>query len=224
MRVLWFINAHKQLVSKVSIVEQKEESEDEEDEEEESPQTESENAIPDEPRIEWPDQFVLSCSHDCNILLHRLSNGVKIGQFGQDAFWNIFDMTPYEAKTKRPNYVREWIQEKKVKWRDMIEAKLTNSGWKGVVDPKQVIKEGKLQEIGLNASVDSVGNLSFNEDDEENSGRANEYEDYRGLDAAALEDSDDENISSAFKGALLKPEYTNKLRKDKNKVNDEFRY
>ena len=125
---------------------------------------------------------------------------------------------------KRPNYVREWIQEKKVRWRDMIEAKLTNSGWKGVVDPKQVIKEGKLQEIGLNASVDSVGNLSFNEDEEENSGRANEYEDYRGLDAAALEDSDDENISSAFKGALLKPEYTNKLRKDKNKVNDEFRY
>ena len=45
-------------------------------------------------------------------------------------------MTPYEAKMKRPNYVREWIQEKKVRWRDMIEAKLTNSGWKGVVDPK----------------------------------------------------------------------------------------
>lgn len=48
----------------------------------------------------------------------------------------------------------------------MIESKLTNSGWKGVIDAKQVIKEGKLQDIGLNASVDSVGNLSF-EDEED---------------------------------------------------------
>ena len=109
-------------VNQVSVVEQKEESEDEEDDEEQSAsQSASENAIPDEPRVEWPDQFVLSCSDDCNILLHRLSNGVKIGQFGQDAFWNIFDMAQYETKTKRPNYVREWIQEKKLKWRGMIE-------------------------------------------------------------------------------------------------------
>ena len=67
-------------VNQVSVVEQKEESEDEEDEEEQSAsQSASENAIPDEPRVEWPDQFVLSCSDDYNILLHRLSNGVKIG-------------------------------------------------------------------------------------------------------------------------------------------------
>ena len=44
------------------------------------------------------------------------------------------------------------------------------------------------------------------------------------MDAAALEDSDDENISAAFKGALLRPEHGTKLRKDKNKTNDEFRY
>ena len=86
-----------------------------------------------------------------------------------------------------------------------------------------MIKEGKLQDIGLNASVDSVGNLSF-EDEEDQPGKIEQYDDYRGLDAAALEDSDDENISSAFKGALLKPEYNSKLRKDKNKINDEFRY
>ena len=83
IRVVWFINAHRMCVNQVSVVEQKEESEDEDDEEEQSAsQSASENAIPDEPRVEWPDQFVLSCSDDCNILLHRLSNGVKIGQFG----------------------------------------------------------------------------------------------------------------------------------------------
>ena len=118
MKVTWFINAHREAVSQVSIVEQKEESEDEEDEEGENPsQTESANEIVDEPRVEWPDQFVLSCSKDCNILLHRISNGVKIGQFGQDAFWNIFDISQYEVNVKRPNYVREWMQEKKEKWR-----------------------------------------------------------------------------------------------------------
>ena len=79
IRVPWFVNAHKLTVNQVSIVEQKEESEDEEEDEASQTPDESENAIPDEPRIEWPDMFVLSCSQDYNILLHRLSNGVKIG-------------------------------------------------------------------------------------------------------------------------------------------------
>ena len=67
---------------------------------------------------------------------------------------------------KRPAYVREWIQEKKTKWREMVEEKLKSSGWKGTIEAKQVIKEGKLQDIGLNASVDSMGNLSFGDEDE----------------------------------------------------------
>ena len=48
----------------------------------------------------------------------------------------------------------------------MVEDKLKNSGYKGAIDAKQVIKEGKMQDIGLNASVDSMGNLSFGDDDE----------------------------------------------------------
>lgn len=57
----------------------------------------------------------------------------------------------------------------------MVEDKLKNSGYKGAIDAKQVIKEGKMQDIGLNASVDSMGNLSFGDDDEndESPGRAN---------------------------------------------------
>ena len=107
----------------------------------------------------------------------------------------------------------------------MIETKLHSSGYEGTLSAKQVIKEGKLQEIGLNASVDSVGNLSFHDEEEEVPSRLNDkYEDYRGIDAAALEDSDDEDISSAFKGALLRPEHGTKLRKEKNVANAEFRY
>ena len=34
-----------------------------------------------EEKVNWPDQFVLTAGHDCDILLHRLSNGVRIGQF-----------------------------------------------------------------------------------------------------------------------------------------------
>lgn len=37
------------------------------------------------------DSFVLSAGNDCNILLFRLSNGQKVGQFGQTT-WNILDM------------------------------------------------------------------------------------------------------------------------------------
>ena len=38
------------------------------------------------------DSFVLTCGNDCNILLHMLSNGQRVGQFGQSS-WNIKDMT-----------------------------------------------------------------------------------------------------------------------------------
>lgn len=52
------------------------------------------------------DKFIITCSNDNNINLHRLSNGVFIGQFGQSNGWNIHDMSPYEKR--KPRYVREW--------------------------------------------------------------------------------------------------------------------
>ena len=64
-----------------------------------------------EERKEWPDIFVLTASLDQDILLHRLSNGVRIGQFAQDEPWNIYDMTPYDKV--RPNYVSDWLDIKR---------------------------------------------------------------------------------------------------------------
>ena len=57
MRVKWFIQAHKQLINSVRIVE-----------------TFRHEAN--------SDQFILTAGNDCNILLHRLKNGQKVGQFG----------------------------------------------------------------------------------------------------------------------------------------------
>lgn len=52
------------------------------------------------------DRFIITASNDCNINMHRLSNGVFIGQFGQAKGWNIHDMSPFE--NNKPRYVREW--------------------------------------------------------------------------------------------------------------------
>ena len=52
------------------------------------------------------DKFIITCSNDNNINLHRLSNGVFIGQFGQANGWNIHDISPYE--NRKPRFVREW--------------------------------------------------------------------------------------------------------------------
>lgn len=185
------------------------------DESNNGPAEDDSEMIPDEPRQEFPDKFMLSCSKDCNILLHRLSNGVKIGQFGQDAFWNIFDMSQYDPKIVRPNYVREWIKDKKNAWKKLIEAKIEQAKKESlipydfVVDVNTVIKENKLAQIGLNGSMDSTGALSFgSEGEEQDTGGkpAQEFDDYDGLDANALEDSDDENMANQFKGALLRPD------------------
>jgi len=53
LRDEWFITAHRKIINSLSLVE----------------------SFP-------SDIFVISASSDCNIMLHRLSNGVKIGQLG----------------------------------------------------------------------------------------------------------------------------------------------
>jgi len=86
----WFINAHRKMITSIEIIEQSDETfeEDSDDENIELP----EGLAPEE-KVEWPDSFVLSAGQDWDILLHRLSNGVRIGQFAQDELWNIYDMT-----------------------------------------------------------------------------------------------------------------------------------
>jgi len=36
-----------------------------------------------------------------------LSNGVLIGQFGQESMWNIHDLSAFDRR--RPKYVRSWF-------------------------------------------------------------------------------------------------------------------
>jgi len=54
---VWFIQAHKSTINSVQIVENFE-----------------------------SDVFIVTASSDCNILLHKMSNGVRLGQFGQETF------------------------------------------------------------------------------------------------------------------------------------------
>lgn len=77
---IYFIAAHRSMINQISVVE------------------EFDGVI--------SERLIISASHDCNINLHRLTNGVKIGQFGQSTAWNLKDMSVYDKK--RPNYVRQW--------------------------------------------------------------------------------------------------------------------
>lgn len=95
-----FIIAHKALINTIQIVE--------------------------EPNIK-SDRFIITASNDNNINLHRLSNGVFIGQFGkpEDAkvsskCWDIHNMDKYEHR--KPRYVRDWYLRLKAKWKRKYQA------------------------------------------------------------------------------------------------------
>jgi hypothetical protein len=59
------------------------------------------------------DRFVISASADNNILLHRISNGVKVGQFSQDKQWNINDMSNHQGK---PSIYKDWMKDWLQRW------------------------------------------------------------------------------------------------------------
>ena len=94
MRDQWFIIAHRRIINSIQLCE----------------------SFPDS------DIFVISSSGDCNIMLHRLSNGVKIGHLGQETFWNIYDMSPFDRV--RPKYVQEWFNERRDKFKVYVSNKL----------------------------------------------------------------------------------------------------
>ena len=169
MRVLWFIQAHKSLITSLQIVE----------------------TFKDEP---GSDLFVLSAGGDCNVLLHRLSNGCKVGQFGQTN-WNIYDMST--CYRKRPNYVRDWFIQRKAEWKKFIEGKIKEAKAKGLLEIvggeefklKTADKE-TLKKIGL---VGSDGEGSFEDPNSE---------DGKDVDFLAYS-SDEENASDKFKNTPL---------------------
>ena len=119
----WFINAHRKMINTVEIVEQRDDIYNDSDSDD--AHIELPEGMEPEEKKPWPDVFVLTAGADWDILLHRLSNGVKIGQFAQDNLWNIYDMSPYE--NIRPNYVREWLKLKKAKWFGMIEERISEA-------------------------------------------------------------------------------------------------
>lgn len=146
----WFINAHRELINSVEMVQQRDEVYDDDDDSEE---IELPPDLAPEEKLPWPDIFVLTASQDQDILLHRLSNGVRIGQFAQDEPWNIYDMTPYEKV--RPKYVQFWLEAKRQKWKDMIIDKIEKAKNMGMLpqheefEPK-ISTRDRLKQAGIN--------------------------------------------------------------------------
>jgi len=64
---------------------------------------------------------VISASDDCNILIHRLSNGVKIGQLGQERLWDIYNMSPFSGQ--KPNYVASWFNNRRETYQNYYKEK-----------------------------------------------------------------------------------------------------
>jgi hypothetical protein len=126
--------------------------------------------------------------------LHRLSNGCKVGQFGQTN-WNIKDMST--CYRKRPNYVRDWFVQRKTEWKKFIEGKIKEAKAKGLLEIvggeefklKAADKE-TLKKIGLVGS-DGEGSL-----EDPNS------EDGKDVDFLAYS-SEEENASDKFKNTPL---------------------
>jgi len=147
----WFVNAHRKLITSVEIVEQGDQClDDDSDDDVDLP----EELRPEE-RVPWPDSFVLTASQDWDILLHRLSNGVRIGQFAQDDLWNIYDMAPYEKV--KPRYVREWLAIKKEKWMDIMQTRLLNAKKAGLIPEEEKVEvrlstKDHLRALGINVS------------------------------------------------------------------------
>lgn len=90
---IWFIQAHRAIINSIQVVEKVAETTEE--------------------------TFIITASADCNILLHKMSNGAKVGQFGQEGGWNIKDLTHLDKG--RPNLVRNWFKTKKDKKKQRVE-------------------------------------------------------------------------------------------------------
>ena len=126
----WFIKAHRnKLISSVEIVEQN--MDPIEDEDSDDANIELPDGLAPEEKTPWADIFVLTAGQDWDILLHRLSTGVRIGQFYQEDLWNIYDMKPYDKI--KPNYVREWLVEKKQKWLKLMDDRISQAKRHGLI-------------------------------------------------------------------------------------------
>lgn len=142
MRVKWFIVAHKALINSIKLVE----------------------TYADKDDYPLSDSFVLTCGNDCNILLHRLSNGQRVGQFGQST-WNIQDMTTIVGV--KVNYVREWIQERLGLWFNSAMERVVIAKSKGLIDEIFEVdtKKGKNSEPSALNDKEKMKAIGFEVDE-----------------------------------------------------------
>jgi hypothetical protein len=126
-------------------------------------------------------------------LLHRLSTGQKVGQFGQST-WNIYDMSTIK---RRPNYDRDWLNAKKAVWFKFVMERLREAEAKGLIpkieDEKKVKPrtwdQAELQRLGF---LDENGEGSLNDPNSDNDNIG--PDDYQ---------SDEEQASHGLKGKKL---------------------
>ena len=134
------------------------------------------------------DSFIITASNDNNINLHRLSNGVFVGQFGQAKAWNIHDMSPYEGR--KPRYVREWYLKLKAKMK-------TNKDKKANEEQKaKELAEGQVAAAKggamANAADDNGAPVSSEESEGERPGR--EQSEYEDMLADQIDFTDEEDV------------------------------
>ena len=147
------------MINSVEIVEQRDDIYNDEDSDDAN--IELPEGLAPEERKPWPDLFIITASEDWDILLHRLSNGVKVIQFAQDNSWNIYDMKPYEKI--RPNYVRDWLKEKKQKWIGMINDRIKSARDSGELAEETKVPEiristkDQLKKLGININFSEIG-------------------------------------------------------------------
>jgi hypothetical protein len=154
MHEIWFIQAHKSTVNSVAIVE-----------------TFKEHPLSD------IDGFLLSSGNDCNILLHRLSNGQKVGQFGQST-WNIYDMSTVK---RRPIYERKWFDSKKEIWKKFVKERIEEAKRKGLIDEffklnHKITEKDELKRLGF-VNKDGEGSLEDPNSENENIDHEDFYSD-----------------------------------------------
>ena len=110
------------------------------------------------------DRFVVSASTDNNILLHRISSGVRVGQFNQEKLWKIKNMSEFD--NKRPNLVRDWLRGKIKVWKEFLEEKIRIAKERRLIDEEVTVKTVKhidkeiLEKMGV---VDETGKASLGE-------------------------------------------------------------
>ena len=150
-----------------------------------------------------------------NILLHRLKNGAKVGQFSQEATWTLKKVDTYI--NKRPNYVREWFKKKKEALREFIKDLAKSKTGKNISgdDVLKVMKAAnvaKQEELGFKS--DSFEKHGFHEENID----LNMFEDYDEDKSDDDDMKDDYDPDAQFKGIELNNGFNQVRKPKKSKV------